>query len=79
MAGDAITRHDEVAAALDLLERLVVFRSRRGNCTSRADHERQSHQIAVSHADTSPALAGQICTSGPGLFRYWFMIASAAQ
>ena len=39
--------------ALDLLERLVVFRRARGSKADRAGRERKSRQIAHSHANTS--------------------------
>jgi DNA (cytosine-5)-methyltransferase 1 len=49
------------------------------HCADRAGRSHQTHQRAQCHADTSPVAGCQACTSGPGLFRYWFTIASAAQ
>src|SRR5215831_13043109 len=79
VAADAITHHREVPAALDLFKCLIVYRRPRGNCADHAGRSRQTYQRAHSHADTSPVASRQACTSGPGLFRYWFTIASAAQ
>ena len=79
VAADAITRYGEVPAALDLFERLVVFRRPRGNCADRAGRSRQNSSACALSCDTSPVAGCQAWTSGPGLFRYWFTIASVAQ